>query len=850
MLGAGRQILVAATGRRRLRDPRSRRGRRLSPPRMPIAIELLPVPAMGSGPAARRRRSGRRAARAVDRALSRPRGRRRSATAPRPGPTRTLVAPGAAIGAPPDLAQPRRARIGAWRRSTRWRCAAAPSRRSSPRCAPICAMPASCGSTMSWGCSGSTGSRAAPATAQGAYVDLSVRRSAAPRRARKPARSAAPSSARISARCRRASARRCATANVLSYRVLRVRARAATAASCRRSDYPRAGGRVGLRRTIWRRCKGFWLGRDIDWRRRLGLYPDDAAIADRGRRSGAAIAGCCSKRCAGEGLLAAERGRRVAAATTTSRSYAPELGEAVHRLPRPLARAARAGAARGCARRRRAGQSAGHQSTSIRTGGAAVAARLEESLRDRCCMRALAAVLDGGAAASRRRMTDADRRHAASRATYRLQFHSDFTFRDAEALVDLSRRARHQPRLCLAVPGGAAGLDARLRHHRSQPAQSGDRQRGRNSRALVATLQAHGMGLILDFVPNHMGVGGADNAWWLDVLEWGEASPYADLFRHQLGSRNAPICSGKVLLPVLGDQYGVVLEKRRDRAALRCRGGQLQRLVLRASLPDLAALLCGDPARRRRAGRRCERRTARTSPTASRGWSGRRRARAARASMPKARSSRRRWPSWRARAGGAGGARAGGGELRSASRASRRAGAGCTSCSRRRPIASPIGASPPTRSTTAASSTSTISPACASSCPSCSSATHRLVFDAGRRERRSQGLRIDHIDGLFDPAGYCERLQREASTARRPDGSFYVVVEKILARYERCRTGRSPAPPAMTSSDQVGGLFVDADGEAAMTRALSPLHRPRRELRRGALRRQEAHHRTSISRAR
>ncbi len=38
------------------------------------------------------------------------------------------------------------------------------------------------------------------------------------------------------------------------------------------------------------------------------------------------------------------------------------------------------------------------------------------------------------------------------------------------------------------------------------------------------------MGLILDFVPNHMGVGQADNIWWLDVLEWGPRSPYADSF--------------------------------------------------------------------------------------------------------------------------------------------------------------------------------------------------------------------------------------------------------------------------------------------------------------------------------
>ncbi|MGL1645822.1 alpha-amylase family glycosyl hydrolase, partial [Vibrio parahaemolyticus] len=49
-------------------------------------------------------------------------------------------------------------------------------------------------------------------------------------------------------------------------------------------------------------------------------------------------------------------------------------------------------------------------------------------------------------------------------------------------------------------------------------------------RRLAAGLQTRGMGLILDIVPNHMGVGGSENGWWLDVLEWGQASPYAEFF--------------------------------------------------------------------------------------------------------------------------------------------------------------------------------------------------------------------------------------------------------------------------------------------------------------------------------
>ena len=67
------------------------------------------------------------------------------------------------------------------------------------------------------------------------------------------------------------------------------------------------------------------------------------------------------------------------------------------------------------------------------------------------------------------------------------------------------------------------------------------------------------MGQILDFVPNHMSVGRADNAWWLDVLEWGQASAYADFFDISWNAPK-PDLRGKVLLPFLGDHYGDTLE--------------------------------------------------------------------------------------------------------------------------------------------------------------------------------------------------------------------------------------------------------------------------------------------------
>ena len=76
---------------------------------------------------------------------------------------------------------------------------------------------------------------------------------------------------------------------------------------------------------------------------------------------------------------------------------------------------------------------------------------------------------------------------------------------------------------------------------------------------MVKAFRDNGLGQILDFVPNHMGVGGADNPWWLDVLEWGAQSEYAGWFDIDWDPDRRYL-EGKLLVPFLGDQYGVVLE--------------------------------------------------------------------------------------------------------------------------------------------------------------------------------------------------------------------------------------------------------------------------------------------------
>src|SRR5699024_10549382 len=76
----------------------------------------------------------------------------------------------------------------------------------------------------------------------------------------------------------------------------------------------------------------------------------------------------------------------------------------------------------------------------------------------------------------------------------------------------------------------------------------------------VSELHQHAIGLILDFVPNHMGIEQGANAWWQDVLENGRMSRYASFFDIDWRPLKREL-RGKVLLPFLGGQYGEVLER-------------------------------------------------------------------------------------------------------------------------------------------------------------------------------------------------------------------------------------------------------------------------------------------------
>jgi len=145
------------------------------------------------------------------------------------------------------------------------------------------------------------------------------------------------------------------------------------------------------------------------------------------------------------------------------------------------------------------------------------------------------------------------------RATYRLQLHRGFTLRDVLRRVpyfaDLGVSHLYLSPLTTACPGSTHGYDV-CDPTRLNPELGTEEDLA----ALVSELRGHGMGLVVDIVPNHMGTCGRHNPWWWDLLKYGPASRYARYFDVEW---EAPIpdCRGRILLPVLGDRYARVLAR-------------------------------------------------------------------------------------------------------------------------------------------------------------------------------------------------------------------------------------------------------------------------------------------------
>lgn len=421
-------------------------------------------------------------------------------------------------------------------------------------------------------------------------------------------------------------------------------------------------------------------------------------------------------------------------------------------------------------------------------------------------------------------------------ATYRLQFNREFTFDHATALVPylaaLGVTHVYASSYLKARPGSSHGYDI-IDHNALNPEIGSPESFSKFCRAL----RAHGMGQILDFVPNHMGVGKTDNAWWLDVLEWGESSPYADYFDIDWSAprRSFP---GKVLLPVLGDQYGAVLERGELRLKFDVEYGGFSIWYFENRFPirprDYASII------RRRLSE------ARLGPAGPIGETLERFA-GEFASFSATPRSRIRRGEARDRA------------QRLKSDLSRLASAQ-PDAKRLLVEAADLYNGEPGRPETFVRLHSLIErqfyrvsywrtaadeinyrrffeindlAGIRPENPRLFAEMHRLV---GRlvAEGLIHGVRLDHIDGLFDPAAYCAALQalvRRMTPQPVSDGGqsgatssraklFYVIVEKILARHERLRDSW---PVQGTTGYEflnlVNGVLVDPGGERPMTEA-------------------------------
>ena len=154
--------------------------------------------------------------------------------------------------------------------------------------------------------------------------------------------------------------------------------------------------------------------------------------------------------------------------------------------------------------------------------------------------------------------------------TYRVQLHKDFDFAKASAIVPYLARLGvshlYVSPILRSMPGSQHGYDV-VDHTQVNPELGG----GVGFVSLGDTLRANGMKLVLDTVPNHMGIA-AGNALWEDVLENGPAAVHAHFFDIEWDPVKAEL-RNKVLLPILGDQYGVVLD--RGELQLEYQGGSI-----------------------------------------------------------------------------------------------------------------------------------------------------------------------------------------------------------------------------------------------------------------------------------
>ncbi|MDQ3621027.1 MAG: malto-oligosyltrehalose synthase [Verrucomicrobiota bacterium] len=407
-------------------------------------------------------------------------------------------------------------------------------------------------------------------------------------------------------------------------------------------------------------------------------------------------------------------------------------------------------------------------------------------------------------------------------ATYRLQFHHGFRFHDATAILDylaeLGVSHVYASPFFQASRSSTHGYDV-ADHNALNPAL-GD---AADFELYIAGLKALGLRQVLDFVPNHMGISEPMNRCWMDVLENGPSSLYADFFDIEWQPIKREL-ENKVLLPILGDRYGRVLENGQFRLHFEAGAFFLRYyeaklplnprsypLILRLALERLKAA--------EKTGFFTELLSIVTSldnlPTRAENDPDKRQMRAREKEVGKRRLERVAADHAEVRDAIEGVLRSiegGAGDAASFDRLDALLDAQVYRLSYWRVAAEEINY----RRFFDINSLAAIR----IEVPEVFEEAHRLVFDLLQRGAIT-ALRIDHVDGLWDPQGYLAQLQERCAelfgvpAERR---ALFLLVEKILGPNEAL-PGKWPVhgTTGYEFTNQLTQLLIDRDAEAALT---------------------------------
>jgi (1->4)-alpha-D-glucan 1-alpha-D-glucosylmutase len=419
---------------------------------------------------------------------------------------------------------------------------------------------------------------------------------------------------------------------------------------------------------------------------------------------------------------------------------------------------------------------------------------------------------------------------AIPRATYRVQLHRDFTFADVTALVPYLAALGISHVYCSpylrARPGSRHGYD--IVDHAMLNPELGSRD---DFDRMVDALANAGMSHICDVVPNHMTVMGGDNAWWMDVLKHGPSSRYAGYFDIDW-RRQDPDLAGKVLVPVLGDAYGSVLERGELAVAFEAASGSFSVRYFEHRLP-LDPASCADILLRASAAARAATPPVNASHLEAIAFTLKALPRYDDVAPSRVTARRRKAAELEARLAALVRTDA---ALRDAIDVAVDGINGQPGDSASFDALHALLEAQPFRLAHWRVASDEINyrrffdinelAALRMEDPGVFEATHELILTLAARGVVG-GLRIDHPDGLFDPAryfaslqrGYRDRLPTTGDDAQATRAGIYVVIEKIAAGHERVPAAWPVhGTTGYRFASVVNGLFVDARAKARIDR--------------------------------